>query len=405
MPMPLAPRDEADLVEIVRAARVVRTPLALEGRGTRRALGRPVEAEKTLTFAGLSGITLYEPAELVMTALPGTPLSEIRATLAANGQELAFDPIEHTALYGHTPGATSIAAAFAINASGPRRPKLGAARDHLLGFRAVNGLGESFKSGGRVMKNVTGFDLSKVVCGSFGTLAALTEVTFKVMPAPETTETLVLLDLDDETAGRVMREASGLPQEVDAYAHLPANVDGPVPGRAATLLRLDGPKVSVESRKATLIARFRALGEATHLDADASRTLWTAIREAAPIAARPGPIWRLSLTPSDGPKVVAALKDAGLPLDAWIWDWAGGLVWLALASDAAPEAARLRAVVDCFGGHAFLVRADEATRRAEPVFHPQPAPLAALAARVKRAFDPDGIFSPGRMAPIATTEA
>lgn len=397
-----APRDEADLVEIVRAARDARTTLAVEGRATRRALGRPVEAAATLSLAGLTGVDLYEPAELVMTARAGTPLSEIRATLAARGQELAFDPIEHTALFGHAAGTTSIGAAFAINAGGPRRPKVGAARDHLLGFRAVNGLGESFKSGGRVMKNVTGFDLSKVVCGSFGTLAALTEVTFKVLPRAETTETVAILGLDDATAGAVMREASGLPQEVDAYAHLPAGTASPFADRAATLLRLDGPPVSVASRRADLLARFGTKGETAVLEAGASRALWEAIREAAPIAARPGPVWRLSLAPSDGPKVVAALRALDLPLLSWFYDWAGGLVWLAFEGNAGPLAARIRAEVDRLGGHAMLVRACEAERRAEPVFHPQPAPLAALAGRVKAAFDPDRLFSPGRMVPPAT---
>ncbi len=395
----LAPRDEDDLVAVVRSARAAGTTLAVEGRGTRRGLGRPAEAAATLSLAGLSGITLYEPAELVMTARAGTALSEIRAALAANGQALAFDPIEHTALLGHAGGTTSIGAAFAINASGPRRPKVGAARDHLLGFRAVNGLGESFKSGGRVMKNVTGFDLSKLVCGSFGTLAVLSEVTFKVLPAPETTETLAILDLDDEAAGRLMREASGLPQEIDAGAHLSASADGPFPGRAATLLRLDGPPVSVASRRDDLVARFRARGPIEILDASSSVPLWASIREAAPIAARTGPVWRLSLAPSDGPKLVAALRGNGLPLVAWFYDWVGGLVWLAFEKDAGPLAASIRAEVDRLGGHATLVRSCAAERAAEPVFHPQPGPLAALSARVKAAFDPDGILSPGRLWP------
>ncbi len=392
-----APRDEADLVEIVRAARGARETLAIEGRGTRRALGRPVEADATLSLAGLSGITLYEPAELVMTALPGTPIAEIRATLAARGQELAFDPIDHATLFGHEAGTGSIGGAFAVNAGGPRRPKMGAARDHLLGFRAVNGLGEAFKSGGRVMKNVTGFDLSKVVCGSFGTLVAVSELTFKVMPRAETCETVAVLGLDDEAAGRLMREATGLPQEVDAAAHLPAGVDGPFHGTSVTLIRLDGPAVSVASREADLVARWRGLGETEILGEDESRALWASLREAAPIVGHAGAIWRLSLAPSDGPAVVAALRDAHVACDAWFYDWAGGLVWLAVAPWAGPEAERIRAVVDRHGGHATLVRASEADRAAVPVFHPQPAPLAALAARVKSAFDPEGLFSPGRM--------
>lgn len=391
----LEPRDEADLVDLVADARAARRRLSLEGRGTRRALGRPTETDATVSLAALSGITLYEPAELVMTARAATPLSEIRAALAAHGQELAFDPIEHAALFGHAPGSTSIAAAFALAASGPRRPKLGSARDHLLGFRAVNGLAESFKSGGRVMKNVTGFDLSKLVCGSFGTLAILSEVTFKVLPRPETEATVVVRGLADAAGCAVLREASGSPQEVAALAHLPAGTDPRFDG-PATLLRLDGPAVSVESRKADLFARFATRGPTDVLDADASRALWADLREVAPLARRPGIVWRLTLAPSDGPAVVTALRAAGLALDAVLYDWAGGLLWLALAPASGAEAEAIRAAVDRVGGTATLVRADEATRRTVPVFHPEPPPLAALSARVKAAFDPDGLFEPGR---------
>ncbi|MER2605134.1 MAG: FAD-binding protein [Siculibacillus sp.] len=392
----LEPRDEADVVALVADARAARTRLAVRGRGTRTALGRPTETDATVSLAALTGITLYEPAELVMTARAGTPLAEIRVALAAHGQELAFDPIEHTALFGHAPGAGSIAAAFAINAAGPKRPKVGAARDHLLGFRAVNGLAESFKSGGRVMKNVTGFDLSKLVCGSFGTLGLLTEVTFKVLPRPETEATIAFLDLDDAAGCALLREASGLPQEVAALARLPASAS-PFAGRSATLLRLDGPAVSVASRRDDLLALWKATAPAEILDADASRDLWARIREAEPVAGHGGPVWRVSVAPTDGPRLVAALAESGPAPTAVAYDWTGGLVWLAFAPDSGPIAARLRAHVDRLGGHALLVRACEAERRAEAVFHPQPAPLAALAARVKRAFDPDGLFEPGRM--------
>jgi glycolate oxidase FAD binding subunit len=391
----LTPRDEADLVEIVAAARSAHSSLAVEGRGTRARLGHAVEAERAVSLAAMTGITLYEPAELVLTARAGTPLSEIEAALAANGQELAFEPMDHSAIFGTAQRSGSIAGMVAVNASGPRRIKSGAARDHLLGFRAVNGLAQSFKSGGRVMKNVTGFDLSKVIAGSFGTLAILSEVTLKVLPRAETEETVAILGLDDVAAGRVMREASGTSLEVSSLAHLPEG--GPFAGTAATLLRLEGPKVSVASRKADLAALFRDLGAVEILDEAASRALWAEIREAAPIVHRPGSLWRASVAPSDGPILVATLRANGLPLAAHFYDWAGGLVWLAFEGPAAPVAAPLRAAVGRLGGHATLVRGSEADRAAVSVFHPQPPALAALSARVKAAFDPDGLFEPGRM--------
>lgn len=391
----LTPRDEADLVEIVAVARAAHIRLAIEGRGTRAGLGHPVEAERCVSLAAMTGITLYEPAELVLTARAGTPVCEIEAALAANGQELAFEPMDHSAIYGTTPRSGSVAGMVAVNASGPRRIKAGAARDHLLGFRAVNGLAESFKSGGRVMKNVTGFDLSKVIAGAHGTLAILSEVTLKVLPRAETEETVAILGLDDGTAGRLMREASGTSLEVSSLAHLPEG--GPFAGTPATLLRLEGPKVSVASRKADLVARFRDLGAVEILDETASRGLWGEIREAAPVARRAGSLWRVSVAPSDGPALVAALVAQGLPLVSHLYDWAGGLVWLALEGAAAPIASRLRAAVDRLGGHATLVRGSRDDRASVPVFHPQPQALAALSARVKAAFDPDGLFEPGRM--------
>ena len=393
----LTPRDEHDLVQIVGDARAARHALAVTGRGTRARLGRPSETQATVSLAEMTGITLYEPAELVLTARAGTPLAEITATLAAENQELAFEPIDHSALFGHAPGAGSIGGLVAVNACGPRRLKVGAARDHLLGFRAVNGLAEPFKSGGRVMKNVTGFDLSKLITGSFGTLAVMTEVTLKVLPKAETEETLAVLGLDPVAAGRLMREASGLAQEVSCLAHLPALAHGPFPGTSATLLRLEGPAVSVASREADLWARFKGQGTIDVLGEDASRALWASLREAAPIADDDLPIWRLSVAPTDGPALVARLHEIGLPIARWFADWAGGLLWLALDTRFDMHADHIRTEVDRLGGHAFLMRASEETRRTVPVFHPQPAPLAALAARVKAAFDPDGIFEPGRM--------
>ena len=391
----LTPRDEADLVEIVATARASASPLAVEGRGTRAGLGHPASPTRVVSLAAMTGITLYEPAELVLTARAGTPLSEIETALAAEGQELAFEPLDHSAIYGTAPRSGSVAGMVAVNASGPRRIKAGAARDHLLGFRAVNGLGESFKSGGRVMKNVTGFDLSKVIAGSFGTLAMLSEVTLKVLPRAETEETVAVLGLDDASAGRVMREASGTSLEVSSLAHLPEG--GPFAGTSATLLRLEGPKVSVASRKADLVARFRDLGAVEILDAAASRGLWAEIREAAPVARRDAGIWRVSVAPSDGPALVAALTTQGLPLVGHLYDWAGGLVWLAFDAPATTIAAPLRAAVDRLGGHATMVRGSQDDRASVPVFHPQSPALAALATRVKAAFDPDGLFEPGRM--------
>lgn len=393
----LTPRDEADLVEIVREARAAKTALEIVGRGTRRDLGRAVEATHTVDLSAMTGITLYEPSELVLTARAGTSLSEIAGTLAMSQQEMAFEPIDHSALFGHPPGAGTVGGLVGVGAAGPRRLKVGSARDHLLGFRGVNGFGDAFKSGGRVMKNVTGFDLSKLVAGSFGTLAILTEVTLKVLPKPETEETVAILGLDDHAGLALLREASGSPQEVSCLAHLPAGLAGPFGDTSATLLRLEGPAVSVASREADLVARHRGRGSIEVVGEDASRALWASLREAGPIAGGETQVWRISVAPSAGAVVVDELRTKGAAIVGHFWDWAGGEIWMAVEPSAEASAGLVRRAVDAVGGHATLVRAQAAVRAAVAPFHPQPAALAALSARVKAAFDPDRLFNPGRL--------
>lgn len=378
-----APRDEADLVELAGAAAANRTPLEIVGGGGKRPLGHPVAADHVVAAAALSGITLYEPSELVMTAGAGTTVGEVRRLLLQNGQELAFDPPDLNAVLGEGDAeAATIGAVFAVGAAGPRRIRIGSARDHLLGFRAVSGRAEPFKSGGRVMKNVTGYDLSKLVTGSFGTLGVLSEVTFKTLPRAETEATLVLHGRDDRDAVRLMAEASGLSYEVSSLAHVDRR----------TALRVEGPEVSVRERLAALERHFG--GECERLAETASRALWEEVRDVVPLSRSGEQLWRLSVAPSEGAATVERIRASGVPLEGHFYDWAGGLVWLALGSG--DHAAALRNGLD---GHATLVRAPEAVRASTPVFHPQPPALAALSRRVKEGFDPERILNPGRMGP------
>ena len=379
----LTPRDEADLEEAIAAAAADGTPLAVEGEGSKRGFGHAVAARRRLAMTALRGVSLYEPAELVLTAGAGTPLREIQGLLHQQGQQFAFEPADYGRILGGPPGRGTIGGAVAINASGPRRIRAGAARDHMLGFRAVSGRGEPFKSGGRVMKNVTGYDLSKLMAGSHGTLGVMSEITIKVLPKPETEETVVFAGLDDAAAVALMTAASGLPAEVSGFAHLPD--EG---GR--TGLRLEGPAVSVASRREALLARFG--GEADVLAEAASHAFWEAVRDVQPLAGRGEQLWRLSVAPAEGAVVAARLAQAGVPIAGRLFDWAGGLVWLAV------EAGRYAEVIrEGLAGHATCVRAPGAVRAAEPVFHPQPPALAALSRRVKESFDPRRILNPGRM--------
>ena len=395
-----APRDERETAEVVAAAIANGTPLEVSGAGTMRGLGRPSQAAFHLSSAAISGVTLYEPSELCLRAGGGTPVREIVDLLAQRGQELAFEPIDYGPLFGKEPASGTIGGLIAVNASGPRRIKSGAARDHLLGFRAVSGRGEVFQSGGRVMKNVTGYDLSKLMAGSYGTLAVLTEITLKVLPVAPAEETLVMGGVDDAEAIEILTEASGLPHDVSSLAHLPTSAASSlgVSQESITALRLEGPPISIAKRKQDLMSHFKArCREFETFEEAQSKQLWGAIRDVIPLAALDADIWRISTAPTEGPGMVAKLLRGNAPLKSWFYDWAGGLVWLATEPAADAHAAAIRAAVDIAGGHATLIRAADAVRASVPVFHPQPPPLAALSARVKASFDPERILNRGRM--------
>ncbi|MGJ0506958.1 MAG: glycolate oxidase subunit GlcE [Methylocystis sp.] len=391
-------RDAADAAEAICAANARNQPFSIVGAGTKRRLGRHAPHPRELSTRALTGVTLYEPEELVLSARAGTPLREIEAVLDANGQQLAFEPMDHAPLFGGATRGATIGGVIAVNACGPRRIKAGAARDHLLGFHCVTGRGEIVKSGGRVMKNVTGYDLSKLVTGSFGTLAILTDVTLKVLPKAETEQTLLLLGLDEAQGLAQLRRASGTPNEVSAFAMLPAGAAPLGRGAAVAALRIEGPEISVATRRDALAAALSDSGaEFETLSPARSAAFWAAIRDAAPVCAQSGQVWRLSLAPTDGLRAVERLRQSGAPILAHFYDWAGGLVWLCLEPAADAHAAALRAAVDAFGGHATLMRASDETRARVEVFHPQPAPLAALTRRVKESFDPAHILERGRM--------
>jgi glycolate oxidase FAD binding subunit len=405
MPQQVAPRSAEELREIVAWAAAEETPLEIQGAGSKRAYGRPVEATMLVALDGLSGIGLYEPAELVMSAKAGTPLAEIEARLAENQQQLPFEPPDYGALLGEQPGRATIGGVLACNLSGPRRIKAGAARDHFLGVQAVTGRGELIKSGGRVVKNVTGYDLCKLLAGSFGTLAAMTEVTFKVLPAPEDARTLVLEAPDRVAAFAALRAAMASACDVAGAAYLPAAAVkrckvASLTGAATdvALLRLEGQTPSVRYRADRLKALLGADGAIAELDAADGRAAWREVRDVA-LLPEGAPLWRLSVPPAAGAPFLDALERA-LELE-WLADWAGGLLWLAVHGAEDAGAGAIRAALAGPGGHATLIRGSAGLRAAVPVFQPQEPTLARLSARVKASFDPKRILNRGRMYPDA----
>jgi glycolate oxidase FAD binding subunit len=390
----LKPRDGNDVEAAVQWALAEGKTLEIVGQGTKRGLGRAAQWDLSLDLSGLSGITLYEPEELILSARAGTPIAEIEKLLAANNQELAFEPVDYGPVYGAAAGGGTIGGALAANLAGPRRIKAGAARDHFLGFTAVSGRAEIFKSGGRVVKNVTGYDLCKLMAGSHGTLAAMTDVTVKVLPRAETEETVLVLGLDDAAAARAMSAAMNSSNDVSGAAHFPAPLAASIQaeaGTALTALRLEGVAPSVKHRRRALEALLKPLGEIAVLEETASREVWRAIRNVMPFTGGARALWRISVAPSRGHEVAAAIGEGA----EYFYDWAGGLIWAALPASGDGGAARVRAALK--GGHATLIRAPAAIRAAVPVFEPQDAGLAALTRRVKESFDPKGVFGPGRM--------
>lgn len=377
----LHPASNSELAELITAAANDGEKLRVRGGGSKDAIGAATPTARTLDMSGFSGVVDYDPPELVLTARAGTPLAEIKALLAAEQQMLAFDPWDHGPMLGESIGAATIGGVTSAGVSGPRRLISGAARDHLLGFEAVSGGGEIFKAGAKVVKNVTGFDLSKLIAGSWGRLVAMTELTLKVVPKPRTRKTLLLRGLDPEAAVAMMARALGSAADVSATTHLQSWRDAP-----ATVFRLDGFPPSVAARIDTLTALIGDKFALESLDDDASDALWDEIRDVT-ILPRNGPLWRIVVAPSKAPAFVAALSDT-----KWFMDWAGGLVWAATAEDAT----KVRTAAADSGGHATLIRADAAVRAAISTFHPQASGVEALETQVRRAFDPAGVFETGR---------
>jgi glycolate oxidase FAD binding subunit len=379
----LTPASEAELAEVVAQAAVDGAPLEIRGGGTRAGLGRPVQAPHTLSTAGLSGISLYEPGALTLVVKAGTPVAEIEAALSAEGQMLPFEPMDYRGLLG-TDGEPTIGGVVACAASGPRRIQAGACRDAMLGVRFVNGCGEVVKSGGRVMKNVTGYDLTKLMCGSYGTLGVLSEIGFKVLPKPEAQATIMCSGLGGAEGIALLNMALASPFGISGAAHF----DG------RSMVRIEGLERSVAYRSGQLLDLLGAGWEA--VTGQASAALWCEVRDVVPFAGREGAVWRVSVKPTDGPVLCEALRVAGLGHDA-LFDWGGGLVWLLVEETGDVGAALIRQQLASLGGHATLIRASGAIRAAVEVFEPEPAPLAAISVGLRAKFDSAGILNPGRM--------
>lgn len=379
-----------------------KVPVEIVGHGALRNAGRPCNAPVVISTASLRGVTLYEPTELVMSVRAGTPLFEIEAELSSRGQMLPFEPVDIGPATGSPAGALSIGGVFATNLSGSRRIATGSARDHLLGVHGINGRAEQFKSGGRVMKNVTGLDVARGLSGSWGTLAVMTEVTFKVVPMPEAMLTLVYRNLPDDLAIEALTTAMGTPFEVTGAVHLPKGAAIRLQhqtlkrlDQSLTLLRLENFAASIAYRKGKLAEALKVFGTALELGTDDTWALWSELRQLSvmPFSADTS-LWRISTTPTKAPEIVAAIKKF-MTAEAF-YDWSGGLIWLEVPAAADAGAADVRRAVAVRGGHATLIRAAPEVRANIDVFEPMKPEVERLTRGIKAAFDPLGILNPGR---------
>jgi glycolate oxidase FAD binding subunit len=399
-------RDAADVEQAVRAAIAAEQPLEIIGHGTRRQIGQPMATNAVLDLSALNAVTSYEPNELIITVQAGAPLADVMSLIDSKNQQFAFEPVNTAPLLG-SPGPGTIGGMIGAGLAGPRRVKAGGVRDHLLGAHAVSGFGDSFKTGGKVVKNVTGYDLCKLLAGSWGTLSVMTEVTLKVMPKGEAESTLVLHGLDDMEANRAMTAALGSPFDVSGAAHVPrsalwAEVSGldaiGAPRQAVTLIRLEGIPASVTHRAASLSETLKPFGTVQLVEGATSAAVWATIRDALPFAAGgplgAWPVWRIVCPPASGGALGQTLaRETGGDV---IYDWGGGLVWAALPPSADAQAALVRRRVAAVAGHAMLLRATEAVRREVDVFEPQTGAMGALAERLRNSFDPKAILNRGR---------
>ncbi|MFD0988323.1 glycolate oxidase subunit GlcE [Methyloligella solikamskensis] len=397
-----APETVEDLADLLLGYAEEGLPVEVRGLGSKLGYGRPVQTAAVVSTENFDGVTLYEPSELVLSAGSGTPLTKIEALLDENGQQLAFEPLDMPAILGGKPGEGSIGGVFATGLSGSRRVLSGAARDHILGVKAVNGRGEAFKAGGRVMKNVTGYDLSKLLTGSCGTLSVMTEVTMKVLPKPEQSTTLLFFDIPEAAAIELLCKAMGSPYEVSGSVHLEPGLGASFSDKslrnqknAVTALRVEGFEGAVRYRAAKLKQKFAAFEDMTELSGDRSRRFWAEIRQVKPLQSADRPLWRVSTAPSRAADLVAALRHT-IDLKA-LYDWSGGLVWLETGPSSDASAVEMRRILADFGGHATLVRAEPGIRASADVFQPLEMRLMEITRALKASFDPAGILNPGRM--------
>jgi len=404
----LFPKNEKELAEIIKKFYKSNYPIEVLGSGSKRQIGKQLQCTKTISLSKLDGIIEYLPEELYIKIKAGTNIEKIESELKKNKQELAFEPIDFGYLFLGKSNYGTAGGQVACNISGPRRFKSGSIRDHILGFRAVNGRGEIIKSGGTVVKNVTGYDLSKLICGSYGTLVALTEITFKVLPLAEESKTLVIHDLTIDSSPHYLEKAISSSNEVSGASFLPIdpickncemNIENTFKLNdleykgSLTAIRVEGSKQSINERVENLKKELNILNfKVSILETFQSEILWRKIKNLEFFSKTKNNIFRISIPPSECAKLIYELPN----MFKYFLDWGGALIWMEACKLSEKKFESIRTKVVKHNGYISMIKNSNQLPFVEDVFTINSARFN-ISQNIKKSFDPKGILNPGKM--------
>ena len=402
------PQNEREVSSFIKKFYKSGVSIEIIGSGSKRKIGKPLQCSKTLSLLKLNGIIEYLPEELYIKVKACTSIKHIEDELKKNRQQLAFEPIDFGYLFNGESNCGTAAGQVACNISGPRRFKVGSIRDHILGFRGVNGKGEIIKSGGNVVKNVTGYDLSKLVCGSYGTLVALTEITFKVLPTPAESKTLVIHNQKIESATFLLGQAINSSSDVSGASFFPAEpkVSGCIIDiektfklndlrheGSITAIRIEGSKNSIDQRIKNLMSELKIENfNISILDTYQSEIFWNTVKNLDFFSFTRNSIFRIVIPPSECTQLVYQLSNKF----KYSIDWGGALIWIEAFELSEEMFESVRKKVVKHGGYVTMIKNSDYLPYVEDVFTINRDRFN-ISQNIKKSFDPKRILNPGKM--------
>jgi glycolate oxidase FAD binding subunit len=394
------PNTREEIAEIIRDCYKKNIPLEINGLQSKKKIGRNFQSEKTLDLSDYSGIIEYKPEELYIKVKSGTPIKEIISELDKNKQQLAFEPNDFGFIFSGSSNEGSIGGVISCNFSGSRRFKSGSARDHLLGFQGINGKGEIIKSGGTVVKNVTGYDLCKLLSGSFGTLTVLTELSIKILPKPETNKTLIINNPHLKKALEYL--GATLSSSIDPsggvfypeYFRKNFTFNDLTQEGALIGVRVEGPSNSVNHRIERLCKELDVLkDEFSILDHEQSNIFWEKTRKLQVFNAIKSSLLRIVVPISETFDVIQKLKSYEIN---YFLDWGGSLIWLQVKEIDTKILKEIKDIIQKAQGYLTVIKIEEDMKASIDIFTVDPIKYK-ISEKIKKSFDPKRILNPGKM--------